>query len=164
MRKKNCLDIVGIRLVKENEILTDKKIRTPEDAVNVLANELKLLDREVLMSINLNNKNKIINAHIISIGGIDKCVSDPKSIFKSALLSNSTSILLIHNHPSGECTPSQNDIDFTKIIKEACFFMGIKFLDHIIIGDKKYYSIEMDMEESYNINRSSPENNCDLVL
>ena len=96
----NSIDVVGIRLVKEREFLCEKSIRTPLDAVEVLANELKFLDREILMTLNMNSKNKIINAHVCSIGSANMGIVDPKSVFKSALLSGANRVMIIHNHPS----------------------------------------------------------------
>lgn len=137
----NSIDIVGIRLVSERRILSKHSIESPFDAVEVLANELKYLDREILMSINLNNKNEIINAHVCSIGTINMSLCDPKSIFKAALLSNASSVMLIHNHPSGHCDASEEDVDTTDNLVKAGHILGINVLDHIIVGMDEYYSI-----------------------
>lgn len=143
----DSLDIVGIRLTKENTIMAEKKIKTPRDAIEVLANELRCLDREMMMSINLNNKNQIINAHVVSIGTLNKSLVDPKSIFKASLLSNASSIMLIHNHPSGNVEPSKEDIFITNIIEKNCQMMDMKLLDHIIIGEDEYYSMKCETIE-----------------
>lgn len=150
------IDIVGIRLIKEREILSEHCIKTPKDAVEILANELKYLDREMIMSINLNNKNEIINAHIVSVGTINATLIDPKSVFKAALLSNASSIMLIHNHPSGDCNPSRKDIAITDTLIKAGEILEIKILDHIVIGSDYAYSIvgqsKFEYEKTMNIN------------
>lgn len=145
----NYLDIVGIKLVKERKIISDKRIDTPQMAVEVVANELKWLDREMVLVLNFNTKQEIINAHIVSVGGIDSAFIDVKNIFKSALLSNASALMLIHNHPSGDCEPSKEDLIVTEKIKEACSLMTIKFLDHIVVGKDRYYSIESEIENDY---------------
>ncbi len=149
------IDIVGIRLIKEREILSEHCIKTPKDAVEILANELKYLDREMMMSINLNNKNEIINAHIVSVGTINASLIDPKNIFKAALLSNATSIVLIHNHPSGDCNPSREDIAITDALIKAGEILEMKILDHIVIGSDYAYSIvgqsKFEYEKTMNI-------------
>lgn len=146
---KNSLDIVGIRLVKEREIISERKITSPQMAVDVLANELKWLDREMALVLNFNTKLEIINAHIISVGGIDSTAIDVKNIFKSALLSNASSLMLIHNHPSGDCKPSKDDLVVTENVKKACMLMDMRFIDHIVVGKDRYYSIEGRIENDY---------------
>lgn len=141
-----CLDIVGIRLVKENKLLSDEPITTPEQAIKILANELKYFDREVMFSVNLNQKNQIINAHIVSVGTIKESIVDPKSIFKASLLSNASKIILLHNHPSGNCTPSKEDYLITDKIRDCCNLFQMKLVDHIVIGKGSYYSINCETE------------------
>lgn len=145
----SSLDIVGIRLVKEKELVSDKAINSPLEAINVIANELKWLDREMVMCLNLNNANQVLNAHVIAVGGLDQAFIDFKNIAKSALLSNAAQIMLIHNHPSGNCMPSHADNFTTEKIKEICKLIGIKFLDHIIIGRKEFYSYKMEDTAKY---------------
>lgn len=144
------LEFVGIRLVKEKELLSEEIIKTPEQAIKILANELKYLDREVMLSINLNSQNQIINAHLVAMGTINKSLVDPKSIFKASLLSNASKIMLLHNHPSGNCTPSENDYFITKKIKECCNLFQMKLIDHIVIGKENYYSINCETEFEMN--------------
>lgn len=103
---------------------------------SILQDEL----REVFVVIFLNRANRINNHHIISIGGITGTVADPRIIMKKALEENATSIILSHNHPSGNINPSREDIVLTKKIKEAASHLDISVLDHIIIGNDKYYS------------------------
>lgn len=140
------LEFVGIRLVKEKELLSEEIIKTPERAIKILANELKYLDREVMLSINLNSQNQIVNAHLISMGALNRSLVDSKNIFKAALLSNASKIMLLHNHPSGDCIPSKEDYLVTTQIKECCTFFQMELLDHIVIGKETYYSINCETE------------------
>lgn len=137
----NSIDIVGIRLFKERTLLSKKNITNPLDAVEVIANELIDLDREIAMCLNLNNKNQVINAHTIAVGGMESTNIDVRSIYKSALLSNSSRILIFHNHLN-TCEPSYEDIELTNIIKEGAALLGLELLDHIIISPNGFYSIK----------------------
>jgi len=147
----SSIDVVGIRLVKERDIKYDRKLNSVEDAVEVIANEMKYLDREVMMVANLDNHNRIINTHIVNVGGINFSFIDPKNVFKAALLSNATKIMLVHNHPSGSCKPSNEDIQMTESMKKLGELMTLPLLDHIIIGSHSYYSITADMEYEYDL-------------
>lgn len=156
----NSIDIVGIRLFKERTLLSKKNITSPLDAVEVIANEIIDMDREISMCLNLNNKNQVLNAHIISIGGIESAPIDVRSIYKSALLSNSSRILIFHNHLNN-CEPSPEDIILTNKIREGSSLLGLELLDHIIISPNGFYSIlnnekfypefEDEIEESFEL-------------
>ena len=160
---KSSLDIVGIRLIEERKIISERRIASPQMAVEVLANELKWLDREMVLMLNFNINLEIINAHVISVGRVDSTVVDVKSIFKSALLSNASSLMLIHNHPSGDCKPSIDDLRTTGKIKKACELMDMRFIDHIVIGRNKYYSIEGRIENDYEKETKSLDYNEEAV-
>ena len=96
---------------------------------------------EKMILICLNTKNQIVNYCEIASGGTNYCMIDPKTIFKSALLSNASKIILVHNHPSGDIKPSQEDLKLTERIKQVCELVEIQLLDHIIIGDEDFKSI-----------------------
>ncbi len=96
--------------------------------------------KEVFVVLFLNTAHKVNSYHIISTGGLTGTVADPRVIIKKALDENATRIILSHNHPSGSTKPSEADIKLTKKIKSAAEFMDIAVLDHIIIGNDKYYS------------------------
>lgn len=143
------IELVGIRLVKERSIQYEREICSPMDAIEILANELRDMDREVCMTLNLNNRNQIINAHIISMGSLEESIVDTKSIFKAALLSNASRIMLFHNHPSGRCNPSNSDILLSKKLEQASKLLDFQFLDHIIIGKNQYYSYKEGSVHDY---------------
>lgn len=133
----------SIRLVKESYFdYNVKQIKDINDVVNLVNNieDISSLDVENLFLICLNNKNNPINYSLISKGNLNSSIIDFKSIFKNVLLSNASGFLLVHNHPSGDSTPSNADYAVTKKLKEASKFLDIKFLDHIVIGDNNYTS------------------------
>lgn len=99
------------------------------------------LDREHLYLINLTTKCRPINANLISVGSLNGSVVHMREVFKSSILSNAAAFILVHNHPSGDCTPSKEDVVVTDRILKCAELLGIGLLDHIIIGGAgKYYS------------------------
>ena len=84
----------------------------------------------------MNTKNKIIGVFEISHGSVNSSIVSPREVFQKALLANAVSIIVMHNHPSGDCTPSREDIEVTKRLVEAGKIVGVEVLDHIIVGDR----------------------------
>lgn len=141
------LDQVSIRMVRERPLYSDKPIQTPADAVRELARVLRDYDREVLCVVNLQTDNRPINLNMVSMGSLNATIVTPREVLKSAVLSNASSILILHNHPSGKITPSQEDCRITDKLSRACALMDISLLDHIIVGnDQKYYSMASNKE------------------
>ena len=101
------------------------------ETFNFLNHETK----EYFMALHLDGKNRIVAIEIVSIGSLNQSIVHPREVFKTALLSSAAAIILIHNHPTGDTTPSREDIEITRRLKEAGELIGIKVLDHIIIGD-----------------------------
>ena len=135
-----------LKLVKEKagNYNIDKKITTPETVKNAV-NEILNLNNEHVEKFGilaLDTKNNIIGVHIISVGTLNSSLVHPREVFKAAILNNSASIILFHNHPSGDCTPSKEDIELTERLVEVGKIMGIKVLDHIIVGDENYCSLK----------------------
>lgn len=126
------------------EVLDRKKITSSSDVVELMQAELGDIGHEEFHVIYLSNSNKIIKKDAISRGGITGTVADVRLIMKGALDAGATSIILCHNHPSGNKQPSQADISLTKKVKHAGEIMDIKVLDHIIITLKDYYSFADD--------------------
>ncbi|MDD7511977.1 MAG: JAB domain-containing protein [Peptostreptococcaceae bacterium] len=138
----NKLDIVKVKLVPDVPLYSNKSIDSPEAAIEILAEELSSYDREIFGILNLNIKNKPINFNIVSIGTLDQALVSPRDVFKTTILSNALSFIAIHNHPSGDATPSKDDIKTTKRLCECADILGIRMLDHIICGENKnIYSI-----------------------
>lgn len=116
------------------------KITCSRDAYDLLSPLMSDEIREQFYLLLLNNANKVISEQVLSEGGITGTVVDARLLFKQALLSNATSIVLAHNHPSGNLKPSQADIDLTRKIKDAGKLLEIKLMDHLIVADGGYYS------------------------
>ncbi|MBL4651804.1 MAG: DNA repair protein RadC [Flavobacteriales bacterium] len=125
---------------KENEPQKKSKIVTSKDAFGVIYPVLADLPHEEFWVILLNQNNKLIDTVCISRGGVSGTVADAKLIFKVALEKLASSIILSHNHPSGNLKPSKSDIDLTKKLKEGAKLLDIAVLDHLIIGDANFYS------------------------
>ena len=116
-------------------------IKGSEDIAEIFMQELRNERREVAKLIILNNKNVIIKIKDISFGGQNFVMIEPKEIFTDVIKMQAQRIILIHNHPSGDPTPSKEDIILTRRVNEASRLLGISFLDHIIIGNNNYESI-----------------------
>lgn len=117
-------------------------IRSPEDAVNYLMGLISNLEQEHFVVMFLNTKNVVIKHKVIFIGSLNSSIVHPREIFREAVRLSSASIIISHNHPSGDPTPSREDIHVTKRLSEAGNLMGIEVLDHIIIGENKHISLK----------------------
>jgi DNA repair protein RadC len=120
-------------------------IRKPKDVFN-LVKSYKNAAQETLLLITLNTVRCPIGVYIISIGTINRTIVHPREVFYKAILDLSNDIILVHNHPSGDVDPSENDVDVTKRIYEVGKIVGINLLDHIIISDEKYYSFSTNSD------------------
>ena len=138
---------VCIRLAEGTTLYSTEPMSTPDRAVDVMRKELSQYDREVLCVVNLNSRLKPINFNIVSIGTINQSLADISNIFKSCLLSNASGLLLMHNHPSGDPTPSHEDIALTKRVIAAGKLMGVSCLDHVIIGGQNGATYSMREEK-----------------
>ena len=94
----------------------------------------------MFITLHLDGKNRIICMDLVSIGSLNQSIVHPREVFKTALLSNAAAIILVHQHPTGDPGPSSEDLAITRRLKEAGEIMGIKVLDHIIVGDGEYLS------------------------
>jgi DNA repair protein RadC len=122
------------------EAIERKKVSSSMDVFEYFSSILSDLNFEVFYILLLNRANKIIRHISISEGGISGTVADPKKIFKLALENHASSIILCHNHPSGNINPSGADLSLTKKLRQAGEMLDLPVLDHIIIGEEKYYS------------------------
>ena len=139
----NRISVVTIKMEKEKNILVDnKKVSSPKDVYELMKDYLKGADREYLVLLSLDMKNNINSINTVSIRSLNSSIVHPREIFKTAILSNAASIILIHNHPSGDTTPSKEDINITYRIKESGKILGIELLDHVILGDNSYSSLK----------------------
>jgi len=117
-------------------------IRSPQDIVNLFMNEMRYLDREHLRVVLLNTKNQVLRVETVSIGTLNTSAVHPREIFKSAIKHSAAVIILVHNHPSGDPTPSNQDMEVTKRLSEVGSIIGIEVLDHLIVGDGIYVSFK----------------------
>lgn len=117
-------------------------IQSPDDAALLMMDNMRYLDREHFKAILLNTKNQVLAVETISIGTLNSSVVHPRELFKVAIKKSSANIILVHNHPSGDPTPSREDIDITRRIQEGGEILGISVLDHLIIGDNKFVSLK----------------------
>ena len=135
------LEQVAIRMVEQSPLYSKEPMNNPDAAIRVMNEFLSQMDRELFCIVNLQADLTPINMNIVSVGSLNEALINPREIFKSAILSNAHSMMLIHNHPSGNLTPSTSDIQTTARMQELGELMGISLVDHIITGrDGNYYS------------------------
>lgn len=147
---KGATIIAAIELVKRLNIRQSTKehykVDSPRSLAEIFMHKLSGELRECFYIILLNTKNTIISAEEISIGTLSSSLVHPREVFKPAVKKSAKSIILLHNHPSGDVTPSNEDIKLTLRLEQAGKLLGIEVLDHLIIGDGKYLSFK---EKSY---------------
>jgi DNA repair protein RadC len=117
-------------------------IKSPEDAAGIVMEEMRHFDREHFRAILLNTKNQVIGTDKVSVGTLNSSAVHPRELFRNAIKRGAASVILVHNHPSGDPAPSREDMDITRRVKEAGNIIGIGVLDHIIIGDNKFTSFK----------------------
>ncbi|ABR48446.1 DNA repair protein RadC [Alkaliphilus metalliredigens QYMF] len=159
---KNCeieelQQIKGVGIAKASQILAavelgkrisltsrvnHYRIKSPDDVSNLLMEEMRYLKKEYFNIALLNTKHEVIAIENISIGSLNASIVHPREVFVVAIKRSSSAIILVHNHPSGDPSPSGEDIRITKRLVEAGKLLGIEVLDHIIIGDNVYYSLK----------------------
>ena len=138
---QDSLKQVGIRLVEEPPLLSPEPMNNPEAAVRVLGKWLSEMDRELFCVVNLNTNLTPINMNVVSMGALNMAYVHPRETMKSAILSNSAYLMLVHNH-LGSLNPSKEDIEITDRIQSAASLMGIPVLDHIIVGrNQEFFSL-----------------------
>lgn len=144
---------VRIRLSEAQSLYSTEPIGTPDAAVKVMAEALAEMDREYCCVINLDNKNRAINFNVVSIGDVNASIVPIQNAFKAAILSNATSLMLLHNHISGVLEPSGDDMLVTKRIIEAGKIMNIPVIDHLIVAGEngRFYSFRENYPEMFNV-------------
>ncbi|MDM5211468.1 DNA repair protein RadC [Peribacillus sp. RS7] len=117
-------------------------IRSPEDGANYCMEEMRFLSQEHFVCLYLNTKNQVLQKTTVFIGSLNASIVHPREVFKEAFRRSAASIICLHNHPSGDPSPSREDIEVTKRLVECGKIIGIEVLDHIIIGEHKYVSLK----------------------
>ncbi|WP_075617975.1 JAB domain-containing protein [Paenisporosarcina indica] len=141
MKLEKVIEIVRIKQeIREVEeaytSLLPKQIQSPKDAIDFIQAMIGDEDREVFLVLCLNVKNQVIAVHRCHVGSLNASIVHPREVFKCAILNNAGSILVAHNHPSGNCQYSPEDVEVSKRLKEAGEYIGIELLDSIIVGYK----------------------------
>jgi len=139
---KACQIVACFELNKRLSCCQDSKqhIKTSEDVAKLFMERFKDIKKEYFSIVNLTSKNNMINHQTISIGNLNESLAHPREIFHSAIKSSASRVILIHNHPSGDPSPSEADLQLTERLIEAGELLGISVLDHVIIGNGKWWS------------------------
>lgn len=132
--------------IKEAELVKGEQIIGSKMLAEKMMAELTDKKQEHVVVLYLDTKNRIIEQRTIFIGSVRSSIVEAREILHYACKNMATALILVHNHPSGQATPSENDEYFTKKLKRACDDMGIVFLDHLVIGNKNYYSFRAETE------------------
>ncbi|AJG96778.1 DNA repair protein RadC [Clostridium beijerinckii] len=143
MKEKHSkrVDIISLKMVRESSVMySNRKILSPREAVDLMRYMLEECDREKMIVCCLNTKNEPTNISVVSVGSLNSSIVHPREVFKTAIISNSASVIIAHNHPSGNAEPSKEDINITNRIKESGKIIGIEMIDHIIIGEGNNYT------------------------
>lgn len=138
------INIYTVKQVRESSMLYNidtTSIDSPKTAVTIINKVFSLAEEavEVFGILTLNSKNKIVGAHIISVGTLNIAVVHPREVFKPAILNNAAQIIIFHNHPSGDSSPSKEDIVVTQKLVDAGKLLGIEIIDHLIISENDQY-------------------------
>lgn len=132
-----------VTLVREGSGVSEHKaIRSPEDIFAIMAQEYENAVVETAQMLALDTKNKIIGVFTISTGSLNASIIHPRDVFQRAILSNAAAVVLVHNHPSGDPTPSPEDRELTRKLVEAGKMLDIEVLDHVVIGEGRFVSLK----------------------
>lgn len=154
---QELIDMPGIGLAKATQLkaaiefgrriarmssATRPQLLTPEDAANYMMDRLRFERREHFVVLHLDSKSRLIGEEVASIGSLNASIVHPREIFKTALKRSAAAIICLHNHPSGDPTPSFEDIEVTSRLVEAGQLLGVEVLDHIVIGENCFLSMK----------------------
>ena len=132
---------LGKRFARESRS-AGTSVRAPRDIARMFMDEMKDYDREHFKAAFLNTKNQIIKVVTVSIGSLNASIVHPREILKPAIAASAASIVLVHNHPTGDPTPSREDVEFTRRFAKCGELIGIELLDHIVIGADRFQSLK----------------------
>jgi DNA repair protein RadC len=119
-----------------------RKVCSPKDVYTLMYPKMREQKKEKFITLCLDTKNQILREEVVSIGSLNASIVHPREVFKSALMESSASVIMVHNHPSGDPSPSREDIMVTEKMVEGGKILGIDVLDHIIIGEGRYVSLK----------------------
>jgi len=130
------------RRVARARLPESKALTSPQDAAELLMEEMRLLKEEHFVVLFLDTKNRVMGRQTLSIGSLDASIVHPREVFRAAIRRSSASILCAHNHPSGDPTPSPEDLKLTARLRDVGELVGIALLDHLVIGDRRFVSLK----------------------
>jgi DNA repair protein RadC len=135
--KRSKLNVVRIQMVRDHSVQWphEERYSAPKQVADAGRAFLGDTDREHMLALLIDGKNHIVSITEIAVGSLNQCIVHPREVFKPAILANAAAVILLHNHPTGDCSPSSEDIAITRRLKEAGDVLGIKVIDHVIIGD-----------------------------
>lgn len=137
--------LASVELGKRLAVLTPAKrpvVSTPSDVARLLMLKMRDLDREYFKALVLNIKNEVLKIVDVSVGSLNSSVVHPRELYKAAIRASGARLIIVHNHPSGDPTPSEEDIRLTRRLAEAGNILGIELLDHVILGDGRFLSLK----------------------
>ncbi len=132
------------RLKDDPESEKKSAVKTPEDVVNLVRKKLKGKKKEYFLVLSLDTRGKLIKISEVSVGSLDSSIVHPREVFKEAITATAASVIFVHNHPSGEPEPSEDDIKLTKRLADSGNILGIDVLDHVITGDDNFKSLKRE--------------------
>ncbi|MBI5252887.1 MAG: DNA repair protein RadC [Euryarchaeota archaeon] len=135
-----CFEIAS-RLASFSDALKPK-VKTSSDVYAIVSPKLRSLKKECFIALYLDTKNQLLREDTISIGSLSANIVHPREVFKGAILESAAAVIIAHNHPSGDASPSNDDVELTKRLLSAGEIIGIKVLDHIIVGDGQFVSLK----------------------
>lgn len=138
---ETILEVVRIeQIIKEAEEGVDYIIRSPEDGAKIASRFIGRDDREVFFVMCLNTKNNVVAFHRCHVGSLNSSIVHPREVFKSAILNNAASVIVAHQHPSGDITPSKEDINVTRRLVDAGKLLGIEVLNHLVVNNESKFT------------------------
>lgn len=144
MKKDKKIDIPiykKMEILREVNINYKIQILSSNNCYEFIKNEFENLNKEIVFLILVDTKNQVIQKKLLSIGTIDFSIVDMRDLFKEILLISASGFFLIHNHPSGDVTPSDEDLELTNKINQISKLLNLRFLDHLIVNENNFYSM-----------------------
>lgn len=144
MKPNHSLDFVRVKVITEKRLYSEEELTSAQKVVEFLSKELSTCDREVFCVLNCNARCQVININLVSMGSLTETLVTGRELFKSAILSNASGVILVHNHPSGNLIPSKDDLVTTAKMHAGGKILGIEVWDHIIVAGEtgEYYSMK----------------------
>ncbi len=141
-RSKSSTSVATVRiaLIRERGPVYADPIRNAADIDRLLGPAARAWDREHFISVILDGKSRVVAVDEVAVGTVTAALVHPREVLKAVILTNGVSLILVHNHPSGDPAPSGEDVALTRRLKAASELMGIRLLDHIVLGDSRFYS------------------------